>query len=397
MNKVYLDYAATTPCDERVVKEMADYWNKNFANPSSIHQDGMRAKQCLEKNRAKIAELIGAQAKEIIFTSGGTEANNTALKSAAKANAGKGNHIISTAIEHPSVLESLKFLEKCGFEVTLLEVDPYGRVDLDKLTEAIRPQTILVSVMHANNEIGTIQPISGIVSTVKRIKEDILVHTDAVQSLGHIPVHVRKMGMDLLSASAHKFYGPKGVGLLYIKKGTKMTPLIHGGGQEGGKRASTENTPAIAGMRKALEINAQNMDKEAKETAKLRDLLKKKIKEHIPQVRFNGHPQYGLPNNLSMSVKYIDGEALALRLDLEGISCSTGSACSSEKGLPSQTLQAIGLSGEWIHGTIRFSLGKYTCLEDIDYCVAALTKVVQALRNLSPLGDVAHYRQHPVK
>ncbi len=383
MDNIYLDYAATTPCDREAVKEMSAYWNKIFGNPSSIHNFGAQARQCLEKSRVKVAELIGARPEEIVFTSGGTESNNTALKSVALANSRKGNHIISTAIEHPSVLESLKFLQRSGFKVTLVGVDSYGRVDIEQLEKAIGPQTILVSVMYANNEIGTIQPIAEI-SRITRSR-DILFHTDAVQCVGHIPINVKDLGIDLLSASAHKFYGPKGIGFLYIRKGTRIIPFMHGGGQEKDRRASTENTPAIMGMGRALDIGVKNMGQEAGKINNLKIRLKEMIKNDIPHIRFNGHPVHVLPNNLSLSVKYIDGEALALRLDMEKIACSTGSACSSSKNVASHTLEAIGLPQEWLHGTVRFSLGRHNRLEEIHYCAKALKKVVKELRRVSPL------------
>ncbi|MGM0365927.1 MAG: cysteine desulfurase family protein [Actinomycetota bacterium] len=386
MESVYLDYAATTPCSREVVEDMAAYWNKIYGNPSSLHSYGAEARQSVEQSRARIAEILGAETDEIIFTSGGTESNNTALKSVAWANEGRGNHIISTAIEHPSVLESLRFLEKSGFEVTLMEVDSHGRVDAEEVGKAICDRTIMVSVMHANNEIGTLQPIAEIADITR--EKGIVFHTDAVQSVGHVPVNVGKMGVGLLSASAHKFHGPKGTGFLYIRKGTRMVPFMHGGGQEKERRASTENTPTIAGMARALEISVENMERDASRIRYLRDKLEQEIKKSISHVKFNGHPTERLPNNLNLSVKHIDGEALVLRLDMEGIACSTGSACSSEKGVPSHTLEAVGLSDEWIHGTVRFSLGKHNSTEEILYCAKALGKVVGELREISPLYDI---------
>ncbi len=383
MKKVYLDYAATSPCELEVVEEMRDYWDRIFGNPSSMHSWGEAAQNALQESRAKVAWLIGAKPEEIVFTSGGTESNNTAIKSVAWAYSYKGNHIISSAIEHPSVLESLKFLEKTGLKVTLLEVDRFGRIDTKELEKSIGPHTILISVMHANNEIGTIEPIEEVAAIAR--KRGIVLHTDAVQTIGHIPLDVKDLGIDLLSSSAHKFYGPKGIGFLYIKKGTKMAPLIHGGGQEKGRRSSTENIPSIVGLRKALEISIGSIQKEIQKISSLRDRLKEEIRKNIPQVSFNGHPEHILPNSLSFSVKNIDGEALAMRLNMEGIACSTGSACSSEKGLPSYTLQAIGLKGELLRGAIRFSLGRQNNSEDIEYCAKVLKKEIEELRRISPL------------
>lgn len=383
MNRIYLDYAATTPADPQTVEAMRPYFNEKYGNPSSIHSFGQETKAAIEKARAQVAKLIGAKPDEIVFASGGTEADNHALEGVAFALEKKGNHIITSAIEHHAVTECCQFLKKCGFEITFLTVDKYGSVDPEAVEKAVTPKTILVSIMHANNEIGTIEPIAEI---GKRIKgKGIYLHTDAVQTAGHIPVNVDDLGVDLLSMSAHKLYGPKGVGALYIRKGTRVTPFLHGGAQENNRRASTENVPGIAGFGVAAELAQKNMSEEGKKLLPLRDKLIKGILEKIPDVLLNGHPGQRLPNNVNVSVKYIEGESMLLNLDMLGIAASSGSACTSGSLDPSHVLLAIGLPHEIAHGSLRFSLGKYTTEAEIDYVLEQLPKIVEKLRKMSPL------------
>ncbi len=383
MKRIYLDYAATTPTHPEVVKAMLPYFTDAFGNPSSIHSYGQEAKGSIEEARIKIADLIGARDEELIFTSGGTEADNFALKGIAYANESKGNHIITSSIEHHAVIETCKFLERRGFRVTYLPVDEYGLVDLDDVRKAITDKTILISVMHANNEMGTTEPIAEIDKIAK--EAGVCFHTDAVQAVGHIPVNVDELGVDLLSMSAHKFYGPKGVGALYIRKGTKLTPFIHGGEQERRRRASTENVPGIVGFGKAAELAQQEMSEEAERLTRLRDRLVKGLLERIDHTRLNGHPTMRLPNNINVSVAFVEGESMLLNLDLEGICASTGSACSSSSLEPSHMLLAMGLSHEQAHGSLRFSLGKWTTEEEVERVLDVLPSIVTKLRAMSPL------------
>lgn len=381
--KIYLDYAATTPVDPRVLKEMIPYFSEKFGNTMSLHSLGQEAKEVLENSRWIVANFIGARLDEIIFTSSATESNNLALKGVALANKDKRNHIIISAIEHPCVLESAKWLETQGFRITEVKVDKYGLVDPDDVKKAIKKETILVSIMHANNEIGTIQPIKEIGKICK--EKGIYFHTDAVQSLGKIEVNVDKLNVDLLSASSHKIYGPKGVGFLYVRKGTKILPILHGGGHEFGLRSSTVNLPGIVGFAKAIEICQKEMNKESERQKKLSDKLIRGILEKIDGSRLNGHPIKRLPNIVNFSFDKVEGEALVLRLDMEGIFVSTGSACASAKLKASHVLLAIGLSPVLAHGSIRFSLGRWTKEEDIDYVLKILPKVVENLRKISPI------------
>jgi len=383
MKQIYLDYAATTPTHPDVVKAMLPYFTNVFGNPSSIYSYGQEAKGAIEGARAKVADLIGARGEEIVFTSGGTEADNFALKGIAFANENKGNHIITSSIEHHAVIETSKFLERKGFRVTYLPVDEYGLVDPDDVKKAITDKTILISVMHANNEMGTIEPITEIGEIAK--EAEIYFHTDAVQTAGHIPVDVNELGVNLLSMSAHKLYGPKGVGALYIRKGTKLTPFMHGGEQERRRRASTENVPGIVGFGKAVELVQQEMSQEAKRLAYLRDQLTKGLLERIDHLRLNGHPIMRLPNNVNVSVDFVEGESMVLNLDLEGICVSTGSACSSSSLEPSHVLLAMGLAHEQAHGSLRFSLGKWTREEEIERVLDVLPRIVAKLRAMSPL------------
>jgi cysteine desulfurase len=384
MKRIYLDHAATTPAHPEVVKAMLPYYTDAFSNPSSIYSYGQEAKVAIEKARAKVAGFIGAKSEEVIFTGGGTEADNFALKGVALANERKGNHLITTSIEHHAVLETCKFLEKQGgFKITYLPVDGYGLVDPQEVKKAITNKTILVSVMHANNEIGTIQPIEEISKYVK--EAGILFHTDAVQSVGHIPVNVDELGVDLLSISAHKLYGPKGVGALYIRKGTRIFPLVHGGEQERGRRAGTENVPGIVGLSKAIELARQEMDEEAKWLVCLRDRLIQGLLENIDHVHVNGHPFWRLPNNVNVSVDFVEGESMLLNLDLENICASTGSACSSSSLEPSHVLRALGLPPEQAHGSLRFTLGRENTADEIDLVIEVLSRIVTRLRAMSPL------------
>ena len=380
--EVYLDYAATTPIRPEVFQAMEPYLTKEFGNPSSIHHFGKQARIAIEEAREKIAKALGAKNEEIIFTSGGTESNNMALKGVAYALSDKGKHIITSSIEHHAILEPCHFLEKLGFEITYLPVDKEGFIDPDSLRKAIRKDTILISIMHANNEIGTIEPIEELTKIAREY--EIYFHTDAVQTVGHIPVNVDKLGVDLLSISAHKFYGPKGIGALYIRKGTKIHPLIHGGEQEQRKRAGTENVAGIVGMGKAIEISILELDKERERLTNLRDYFIKEVEKRIEEVYLNGPREIRLPNNINFSFAYIEGESILLNLDLEGIAVSTGSACSSASLEPSHVLSAIGLPIELAHSAVRFTLGHYTTKEDLDYTLEVLEKTVKRLRDISP-------------
>lgn len=383
MRKIYFDYAATTPTDPEVVEAMIPYFTDKYGNPSSIHSFGQEGRAAIMSVREKVASLLGADPEELIFTSGGTESDNFAIKGVAYANEHKGNHIITSSIEHHAVIEPCEFLEKRGFDLTYLPVDKYGLVDPDDVKKAITDKTILISVMHANNEIGTIQPIAEIGKIAKKRK--IYFHTDSVQTFGHLPINVDELNIDLLSVSAHKLYGPKGIGALYVRKGTRMTPFIHGGGQERNRRASTENVPGIMGFGKAVEIAKDEMDEEAKRLTILRDKLIESILEEIEHVRLNGHPTQRLPNNVNLSLEFLEGESMLLSLDMEGIAASTGSACSSSTLEASHVLLATGLSHELAHGSLRLTLGRYTSEEDIAHVLEVLPRIVERLRSMSPL------------
>ena len=383
MKRVYLDYAATTPTHPKVVKAMMPYFTEAFGNPSSIYSYGQEAKRAVEESRGKIANLIGARNEEIIFTSGGTEADNFTLTGIAYANESKGNHIITSSIEHHAVMETCKFLGRRGFKVTYLPVDKYGLVDPDDVRKSITANTILISIMHANNEVGTIEPIAEIGKIAK--EAGIYFHTDAVQAVGHIPVNVNELEVDLLAMSAHKLYGPKGIGALYVRKGTRITPFLHGGDQERKRRASTENTPGIIGFSAAAELAQRDMSQEAKRLIHLRDRLIKGLLEQIDHSHLNGHPQKRLPNNVNVSIEFIEGESMLLNLDLESIAASTGSACSSSSLEPSYVLLAMGLHHEQAHGSLRFSLGRWTSEEDVGQVIEVLPRIVAKLRAMSPL------------
>ncbi|MBI2852635.1 MAG: cysteine desulfurase NifS [Chloroflexi bacterium] len=383
MKRVYLDYAATTPTRPEVVEAMRPYFTEAFGNPSSLYSYGQEAKGAIETARTKVAALINARAEEILFTSGGTEADNLALVGVAYASEGKKDHIITSMIEHHAVLETAKFLEKRGFKITYLPVDAYGMVNPDDVRKAITPKTALVSIMHANNEVGTIQPIEEIGQIAK--DGGAYFHTDAVQTTGHIEVDVNKLGVNLLSMSAHKLYGPKGVGALYVRKGTRIASLMHGGEQERRRRAGTENVPGIVGLGVAAELAGEEMREEAERLIGLRDRLTQGLMERIEHLHYNGHPLKRLPNNVSICVGFIEGESMVLNLDLDGICVSTGSACSSASLEPSHVLAAMGLPPELVHGTLRFTMGKWTTEGDIERVFEVLPKIVAKLRAMSPL------------
>jgi len=385
MEKIYLDYAATTPTDPRVLDEMKPYFFEKFGNASSIHSFGQEGKRGIEDARQEVALSLGAKPEEIVFTCGGTESNNFALKGVSLALEKKGNHIISSAIEHHAILEPCKFLERYGIKTTLVGVDKDGIVDPQDIKKAITDKTILISVMQANNEIGTIQPIAEIGKIAR--EKGIYFHTDAVQTVGHIPINVGDLNVDLLSLSAHKFYGPKGVGALYIKKGTRITRFLDGGDQERGRRGSTYNTPGIVGLGKALELCRESMDTESKFQIDLRDKLIKGFQDKIPYIHLNGHAKKRLPNNVNFSIEYIEGESMLLNLDMLGIAASTGSACTSTSLEPSHVLLALGLTHEVAHGSLRFTFGRWTKASDIDVLLEKLPPIVETLRAMSPLYD----------
>ena len=381
-NRIYLDYAATTPVDPKVTKAMLPYFSEKFGNTMSLHSFGQEVKQVLEESREVVAGLMKAQATEIIFTSSATESNNLALKGIAFANKDKGQHIIISSIEHPCIMESAKWLEKRGFEITRLKVDKCGLVDPEDVKKAIKKNTILVSIIHANNEIGTIEPIEEIGKICK--ERDVYFHTDASQSFGKIPIDVNKMNIDLLTASSHKMYGPKGAACLFIKENVKIEPLLHGGGHESGLRSSTVNVSAIVGFTRACKICEKEMKKEAEKQIKLRDKLIKGVLEKIEFSHLNGHPKKRLPNNTNFSFSFVEGESLVIQLDLLGIAGSTGSACSSAKLEPSHVLLAIGLKPQEAHGSLRLSLGRWTTEEEINKVLEILPEAIKKLRKISP-------------
>jgi len=378
-----MDNAATTPTDIEVVKAMEPYFTQKYGNPNSIHSFGQEAREAVEEARKKIAHLIGANPSEIIFTAGGTESDNFAIKGIAWANQKKGNHIITSKIEHHAVLHSCQFLEKHGFRVTYLSVDKYGLIDPEEVKKAITNQTILVTIMHANNEIGTIEPIKEIGKVAK--KAGIYFHTDSVQTVGHIPIDVDDLKVDMLSMSGHKLYGPNGVGVLYLRKGTRIDSLIDGGSQEKNRRAGTENVAGIVGMGKAAELAEKRLTQgEEDKIIKLRDKLIKDIAEKIDHVHLNGHPTKRLPGNVNFCFEFIEGESMLLNLDMEGVAASSGSACTSGSLEPSHVLLAIGLPHEIAHGSLRLTLGKDNTEEEVEYVIGILPKIIEKLRDLSP-------------
>ena len=383
MKTVYLDHNATTPVHPQVLEAMKPYFSDIFGNASSLHQSGREAKAALENARQTAADILGCNSSEVIFTSGGTESDNFAIKGVAYANRDKGKHIITSSIEHHAVEVSCRFLEKEGFEVTYLPVDTAGFVDPDDLKKAIRPDTILVSIMYANNETGVIQDIKGLISTARQ--KGVYFHTDAVQATGKITYKINDIGCDLLSISAHKLYGPKGVGLLYIKSGTQISPWNEGGGHEKGMRAGTENVAGIVGLAEALKIADRDMIEESEKLNKITNNFYQAVKKRIPDIRLNGDFEKRAPNTINLSFKAIEGEAVVLSLDMKGIMVSTGSACTSGATDPSHVLRAMGVPRDMAQGSIRFSFGRSNSLEDVDYVVDTLEKEVNRLRSISPL------------
>ncbi len=381
---VYADNSATTKLKTEVLNEMLPYLTEEYGNPSSIYSMSAAPRKAIEEARAKVAKAIGAEPSEIIFTSGATEADNWAIKGIAHASGNK-KHIISTKIEHHAVLHSLKALEKEGYSVTYLDVDEYGLVTPEAVKEAITEDTCLITIMYANNEIGTIEPIAEIGKIAK--EKGIPFHTDAVQAIGNVKIDVKEENIDLLSLSAHKFYGPKGIGALYIRRGIKIAPYIDGGAQEKRKRAGTENTAYIVGLGKAIEMACENIDKKCEKLSAMRDKFINLVSENIPYVRLNGHPEKRLAGNVNMCFRFIEGEALLLSLDLMGICASSGSACTSGSLDPSHVLLAIGLPHEIAHGSLRISLGDFNTDEDIEYIYTSLKTIVERLRNMSPLYE----------
>lgn len=382
---IYLDHAATTAVHPDVLKEMLPYFTDRFGNPSSVYGFAANNKNKLTEARETIAGALGAKPEEIYFTAGGSESDNWALKCTAEAYGVHGGHIITTKIEHHAILHTCKYLQNRGYDVTYLDVDENGLVDLNTLEAAIRPDTFLISIMFANNEIGTIEPIKEIGEIAHR--HGILFHTDAVQAFGQIPIHVDEMNIDMLSASGHKFNGPKGIGFLYIKKGLKLKSFIHGGQQERGRRAGTENVPGIVGIAKACEIATAEMEERMKKETELRDYLIERILKEIPYTRLNGHSKKRLPNNVNISFQFVEGESILIMLDMAGICASSGSACTSGSVDPSHVLLAIGLPHEIAHGSLRLTIGYENTKEEMDTVVDNLKRIITNLRNMSPLYE----------
>jgi len=381
--RVYMDHAATTPVDPEVVEAMVPYFTEIYGNASSLHSFGREAHNAMEEARNRVARLINAHPEEIIFTAGGTESDNIAIKGAAYGNRSKGDQIITSTIEHPAVLETCRSLEKQGFKVSYIPVDKNGLIELESLRKAITERTILITIMHANNEIGTIEPIEEIAEIAGT--KSIIFHSDAVQSAGKMRIDVKEIGIDLLSISAHKIYGPKGIGALYMRKGTRLDPIIHGGGHERGLRSSTENIPGIVGLGKAAELSERRMSEDNSHLTNLRDQLIKSTLGDVEESYLNGHPTKRLPNNAHFRFTGIEGEALVLNLDEKGVAASTGSACSSKKLLPSHVLMAIGFDEVQAHGSLRLTLGRENTREDIEYVIQVLPETVKKLRAMSPL------------
>lgn len=381
----YFDHAATTAVREEVIKEMLPFFNIEYGNASSIYSIGRQSKKALEESREKVAKVINATAKEIYFTACGSESDNLALKGIAYANKEKGRHIITTKIEHPAILQTCETLKNEGYDITYLDVNSDGLILLDELEKVIREDTILISIMFANNEIGTIQPIKEIGEIAKR--HQILFHTDAVQAIGNVKIDVEELNIDLLSMSAHKFYGPKGVGALYVRYGTKFNRIQDGGHQEKNKRAGTENIPGIVGLGKAIELAYRDIDKYNEKLTDLRDYYISQVEEKIPYIKLNGHKTQRLPGNANISFRFIEGESLLLNLDMQGICASSGSACTSGSLDPSHVLLAIGLPHEIAHGSLRITIGRENTKSDIDFLVENLVKIVEKLRNMSPLYE----------
>lgn len=384
MKNVYMDYSATTPVKKEVLDAMLPYFSEHFGNPSSLYSIAQESKEALEKARGQVASLIGAKANEVFFTAGGSEADNWALEGVVDALKDKGNHIITTKIEHHAILHTAEYLEKHGIDVTYLDVDAEGRVNPEDVEKAITDKTVLISIMMVNNEVGTIEPIKEIAEIAHN--HGILLHTDAVQALGNVPIDVNNMDIDLMSMSGHKIYGPKGVGALYIRKGTKISNFIHGGAQEMKKRAGTENLAGIVGFGKAAELAKENLESHINRVSELRDYFISEVTSKIPDTIVNGSMEHRHPGNANISFEYIEGESMLILLDMNGISVSTGSACSSKSLTPSHVLSAMGIPVERIHGTLRFTIGDPTTKEDIDYVIEKLVEIVQKLRELSPVS-----------
>ncbi len=382
---IYFDNAATTRVRPEVVNVMSEYFSESYGNPSSIYKIAQENKTAVEKGREQVAKAINAEKNEIYFTAGGSEADNWAIKGIAECYSDKGKHIITLSIEHHAVLHTCQYLESKGFEVTYLPVNEFGLVEIKELKKAIRDDTILISVMFANNEIGSVQPIKEIGSLAR--EKGIIFHTDAVQAVGHIPIDVKDMNIDLLSMSAHKFYGPKGIGALYIRKGIKIKPLIHGGAQERNRRAGTENVPGIIGMGLALELITSELSEEENRLIYLRDKLIDGILNNIPYSRLNGDRENRLPGNVNISFEFIEGESILLMLDMKGICASSGSACTSGSLDPSHVLLAIGLPHEKAHGSLRLTLGMFNTEDEVDYIIKELPPIISRLRNMSPLYE----------
>ena len=382
---IYLDNAATTALRPEVFDAMKPYFLENYSNPNSIYTFAQQSKKVMEESRETIADLIGAKPKEIYFTAGGSESDNWAIKGCAEAFASKGKHIITTKIEHHAVLHTCQYLEKKGYEVTYLDVDEDGMVRPEQLEQAVRPDTILISIMFANNEIGTIEPVREIGAIAK--KHGVLFHTDAVQAFGHVPIQVDELNIDPLSASAHKFHGPKGIGFLYIRNSVKLGAYMHGGAQERSRRAGTSNVPGIVGMAKAAQLAAAHMEENAGKIGAVRDHLIERVLREIPYSRLNGHRQQRLPNNANFCFRFIEGESLLIMLDQKGICASSGSACTSGSLDPSHVLLAIGLPHEIAHGSLRLTLSEETTIEDADVAADSLKEIVERLRSMSPLYE----------
>ncbi|MFA6308142.1 MAG: cysteine desulfurase NifS [Clostridia bacterium] len=384
-NFIYLDHSATTSVKKEVLDAMIPYFSDRYGNPSSIYSIAREGKKAIEEARESVARSLGAKSSEIFFTGSGTESDNWALKGFVYANKDKGNHIITSSIEHHAIINTCKFLEKNGFEITYLPVDKNGFVSLDELSAAIKPTTILISIMYANNEIGTIEPIEEIGKLSK--ERGIAFHTDAVQAVGNVKIDVDELNVDMLSLSAHKLYGPKGVGALYVRKGIKINSFLHGGNQEKGRRASTENVPGIVGLAKALELVTNNLEEHNKKLIKLRDKTIDEITKKIPYIRLNGDRNKRLSGNVNISFRYIEGESLLLMLDMKGIAASSGSACTSGSLDPSHVLLAIGLPHEIAHGSLRVTFGDENTMEDVDKLLEVLPPIVNSLRQMSPLYE----------
>lgn len=387
MRQVYMDYSATTPVKQEVLETMSPYFTEHYGNPSSLYTIGQESKAAISNARRQVASIIGADEKEIYFTACGTESDNWAIFGTADAKKGKGKHIITSKIEHHAVLHSCQQLEKQGYDVTYLDVEPDGTINPQALKAALRDDTVMVSIMMANNEVGTIEPIKELCSVTKAFNKEIIFHTDAVQGLGNVSIDVKELGIDLMSMSAHKIYGPKGVGGFFIRKGLRITNYLHGGAQENRHRAGTENIAGIVGFGKAAELAEKNLDEHIRHCSELRDYFIEQVLKNIPNTEVNGNMEHRHPGNASITFNYIEGESILLLLDAKGIYVSTGSACSSTSLTPSHVLTALGVPIERIHGTVRFSIGDFTTKEDLDYVLDELKPVVTRLREISSISE----------